>query len=158
VPKPNAAPTQNLVIHGTEATGKTAITAALLAQLAASTVSSSSSDAGGQTVLLQHAIVNSIESITGRHLFERALGKVADAVGWDNRPSRCETLAQFTVEMAKMLKYADRPARFRFVLVFDAIDRQREAPPTMFGRLFSHVILVDVLRYDQNSQRTSSNC
>ncbi|KAL2018637.1 hypothetical protein VTK56DRAFT_540 [Thermocarpiscus australiensis] len=124
---PVTAPCRNLVIYGTEATGKSAITAALLARL------------GGQTgdceFSLRYAIVNSVECITARHLYETVVGKVADALEWDAAPSRCETLSQLTVELSKMLKYTPRPEGFRFVLVFDGIDRQRDAPHTLLPAL-----------------------
>lgn len=84
---------------------------------------------------MRYAIVNSAECITGRHLYETAVGKVARALEWDAVPSRCETVSQLAVELSKMLKYTPRPDGFRFVLVFDAIDRQREAPHTLLPAL-----------------------
>ncbi|AEO71571.1 703ca940-6ced-4736-89c5-f1dd8f774fb7 [Thermothielavioides terrestris] len=124
---PGAAPCRNLVIYGAEATGKSAITAALLGRLSALT------DDDGFN--LRHAIINSAECITARHLYESVVGKVADALGWDAAPPRCETVSQLAVELSKMLKYTPRPDGFRFVLVFDAIDRQRDAPHTLLPAL-----------------------
>ncbi|KAL2160326.1 hypothetical protein VTH06DRAFT_1499 [Thermothelomyces fergusii] len=124
---PGAAPCRNVVIHGTEATGKSAITAALLAEL-----SRQSQDDG---FVVRHAIVNSTECITARHLYETVVAKVADALAWDAAPPRCETVSQLAVELSKLLKYAPRPDGFRFVLVFDAIDRQRDAPHTLLPAL-----------------------
>ncbi|KAK4178534.1 putative origin recognition complex subunit 5 [Triangularia setosa] len=118
---PSAAPCQNLVVYGTEATGKTAITAALLASLDGD--------------LLRHTIVNSIECITARHLYETVVARVAAALEWDAVPPRCESVSQLTVELSKMLKYTERPEGFRFVLVFDGIDHQREAPHTLLPAL-----------------------
>jgi origin recognition complex subunit 5 len=126
--QPNAAPCRNIVIHGTESTGKSAITEALLEKLAENT-------GDPQTGVLKYAIVNSIECITGRHLFERTVGAVADALDWENRPTRCENMSQLTVELSKMLLYSSQPAGSRFVLVLDAIDRQREAPMTLLPAL-----------------------
>ncbi|KAK3946288.1 putative origin recognition complex subunit orc5 protein [Diplogelasinospora grovesii] len=126
---PTAAPARNLVLYGTEATGKTAITTALLHKLSQQTTSPE--DDGS----LRYAVVNSTECITARHLFESAVGKSADALQWPGAPSRCESLSQLTVELSKMLKYPPRPDRFRFVLVFDGIDRQRETPPTLLPAL-----------------------
>ena len=83
----------------------------------------------------KHAIVNSVECITARHLFERTVAKVANVLGWQSTPARCENLSQLTHELSKMLKYAPRPDDWRFVLVFDAIDRQREAPSTLLPAL-----------------------
>lgn len=93
------------------------------------------STADSSTSQLKYAIVNSIECITGRHLFERAVGAVADALDWDGRPARCETMSQLTVELSKMLLYPSHPSGFHFTLVFDAIDRQREAPLTLLPAL-----------------------
>lgn len=76
-----------------------------------------------------------MQCITGRHLFESIVGQVADALQWEEIPRRCETLAQLTVEMVKMIQYPKRDARWRFVLVLDAIDRQRDAPPTLLPAL-----------------------
>ncbi|KAF7545275.1 hypothetical protein G7046_g9602 [Stylonectria norvegica] len=122
---PDAAPCRNLVVHGTTATGKSAITETLLASLATHL---------GPGVL-QFAVVQAVQCITGRHLFERIVGAVADALAWEDVPRRCESLAQLTVELVRMLKYPARDARWRFVLVFDAIDRQRDAPPTLLPAL-----------------------
>jgi len=47
-----------------------------------------------------------------------------------------------------MLKYPSRPDGFRFVLVFDGIDRQREAPGTLLpglARLSEIVSLLSLL-------------
>ncbi|CAJ2510743.1 Uu.00g063680.m01.CDS01 [Anthostomella pinea] len=122
---PRAAPCRNLIVHGTEATGKSAITTTLLAALR--------DDPGTD---LNYATVKSAECVTARHLFERTVGLVADAVQWQGpAPGRCETLAALTVELSRMLKYAERDAADRFVLVFDGIDRQREAPPTLLPAL-----------------------
>ncbi|KAK4043606.1 origin recognition complex subunit 5 C-terminus-domain-containing protein [Parachaetomium inaequale] len=126
---PGAAPCRNLVIYGTEATGKSAITAALLAKLSHQT------DDDDDELTLKYAVVNSAECITARHLYETVVAKAADALRWDAAPSRCETVSQLTVELSKMLKYTPRPEGFRFVLVFDAIDRQRDAPHTLLPAL-----------------------
>ncbi|KAI1102017.1 origin recognition complex subunit 5 C-terminus-domain-containing protein [Jackrogersella minutella] len=128
---PRAAPCRNLIIHGTEATGKSAVTASLLDAL-------SSSPIGDDGPLLNYAIVKSAECVTARHLFERTVGSVADSLQWEGRGSigRCETLAALTVELTKMLKYDQRhDAEWKFVLVFDGIDRQRDAPPTLLPAL-----------------------
>ncbi|KAL2264407.1 hypothetical protein VTK26DRAFT_3294 [Humicola hyalothermophila] len=127
---PGAAPCRNLVAYGAEATGKSAITAAVLAQLASQTKAGDANNLG-----IKYAIVNSQECITSRHLYETVVGKVADALDWDAAPSRCETVSQLTVELSKMLKYTPRPDGFRFVIVFDAIDRQRDAPYTLLPAL-----------------------
>ena len=120
-------------MYGTEATGKSAITAALLERLEAAAASPDTDTDTGPN--LRHAIINSVECITSRHLFETVVGKAAVALQWDRPPSKCETAAQLTVDLARMLKDTPRPDGFRFVLVFDGIDRQREAPPTLLPAL-----------------------
>lgn len=125
--KPGAAPCRNLVIYGTEATGKSAITATLLAELA-----NRSRDDG---FIVRYAIVNSTECITARHLYETVVAKVVDALESDTAPPRCENVSQLVVELSKQLKYTPRPDGFRFILVFDAIDRQRDAPHTLLPAL-----------------------
>ena len=82
-----------------------------------------------------YAIIHSEECITGRHLYEQTVSKVADALEWSNPSRRCETVSQLTVELSKMLKYVERPATWRFVLVFDGIDQQREVPMTLLPAL-----------------------
>lgn len=130
--QPAAAPCRNLVLYGTESTGKSAITSALLDRLASH---EQEEDEDEDEPRLRYAIVNSVECITSRHLFESVVGKVASSLQWGHPPARCEAISQLTVELSKMLKYAPRPDNFRFVLVLDSIDRQREAPPTLLPAL-----------------------
>ncbi|EEY17294.1 conserved hypothetical protein [Verticillium alfalfae VaMs.102] len=127
----STAPCRNIVLHGTEATGKSAIVEALLRQLASPHAGSDRRSIGDN-----YAIMNSIQCITARHLFERTLNAVVDAIGWHTRPRACETTAQLAVELSKMLKGAEsQPPHSRFVLVFDSVDRQREAPHTLLPAL-----------------------
>jgi len=121
---PKIAPCRNIVVHGTEATGKSAIIGELLQTLCNDSLSE-----------LNYAIVKSTECVTARHLFERTVGLVQDALRNGTTPGRCETLAALTAELTKMLKYAERDPESRFVLVFDGIDRQRDAPPTLLPGL-----------------------
>ncbi|KAI0518541.1 origin recognition complex subunit 5 C-terminus-domain-containing protein [Xylaria bambusicola] len=121
---PRIAPCRNLVVHGTEATGKSSIVSDLLQTLR----DASSSD-------LNYAIVKSAECVTARHFFERTVGLVGDALRNESAPARCETLAALTAELTKTLKYTEQDPRSRFVLVFDGIDRQRDAPPTLLPAL-----------------------
>ncbi|KAI0555687.1 origin recognition complex subunit Orc5 [Xylaria curta] len=121
---PRIAPCRNVVVHGTEATGKSVIISEVLQTLR----NDSPSD-------LNYAIVKSAECVTARHLFERAVGLVGDALQNGSTHGRCETLAALTAELTKLLKYAERDAQSRFVLVFDGIDRQRDAPPTLLPAL-----------------------
>ena len=106
-----------LVVHGLEATGKSEITAGVLDALE-----------------VPHAIVNSRECITARHLLEQTVSAVVAALPEDATISmhstRCESLAALLVQLEALLK--DVP---KFVLVFDGLDRQHEAPPTLFPAL-----------------------
>lgn len=115
------------MIHGTEATGKSAITSTLLQAL--------QEDTEKDEPLLRYVIVNSIECITARHLYESTIAKVAEALQWQGAATRCDSVSQMVVELSKMLKYPSYPDSFRFVLVFDGIDRQREAPITLLPAL-----------------------
>ncbi|KAI0802318.1 origin recognition complex subunit 5 C-terminus-domain-containing protein [Xylaria sp. FL0064] len=121
---PRIAPCPNIVVHGAEATGKTAIVSELLRTLRNNSPSE-----------LNYAIVKSAECVTARHFFERTVGLVGDALQNESTPGRCETLAALTAELTKILKYVERDAGSRFVLVFDGIDRQRDAPPTLLPAL-----------------------
>lgn len=127
--QPRIAPCRNIVVHGTEATGKSAITGELLQLLRDHSPSE-----------LNYAIVRSAECVTARHLFERTTGLVEDTLQTGLPSSRCETLAALTAELGKLLANAnergrDRDVQSRFVLVFDGIDRQRDAPPTLLPAL-----------------------
>ncbi|PHH81126.1 hypothetical protein CDD80_2111 [Ophiocordyceps camponoti-rufipedis] len=69
---PDAAPCRNLIIHGTEATGKTAVATQLLARLAE------------EEAELKYAIVRADQCVTGRHLLETIVGAVSDALRGDD--------------------------------------------------------------------------
>ncbi|CAF9923005.1 MAG: hypothetical protein ALECFALPRED_002285 [Alectoria fallacina] len=79
------------------------------------------------------AIVRSQECITTRHLLERTVTVVKEALVAHGLPEeangldgRCESISAFVVELQRILK-----GREKFILVFDGIDRQREAAPTL---------------------------
>jgi hypothetical protein len=68
------------------------------------------------------------------------VGAVAKAVNWKGNVSRCENLSQLVVEISRLLEGwttsgEEHEGKKRFVLVFDGIDRQRDAPPTLFPAL-----------------------
>lgn len=128
--QPNLAPCRNCIVYGTEASGKSAITEALLQRL-----EDAQPIAHPQSPAFQYAIVNSVECVTGRHLFETTVRKVASALGFHDFATRCESLAQLNFELSRMLKHVNQPGGRHFVLVFDAIDRQKEAPPTLLPAL-----------------------
>ena len=90
----------------------------------------STSEAAGEEGL-RYAIVRSKECITGRHLLERTVCAVAASVDWEEGAGRCENLAQLAVLLGKMLE----GGKGRFVLVFDGVDKQRDAPPTLVPAL-----------------------
>ncbi|KAJ2897621.1 Origin recognition complex subunit 5 [Zalerion maritima] len=126
---PYAAPCRNIVIHGVESTGKSAITTALLKSL------SSRENQPDVASSIDHAIVSSVECVTARHLFEHTIFQVRKVLGVESTQRRCENLLQLTVELTKMLNGVQHTDFWRFVLVFDGIDRQREAPYTMLPAL-----------------------
>ena len=101
---------------------------------------------------MRHAVVSCAQCITSRHLYERAVASVADALGWGIPTRRCESLAQFLVELQRLVEMANPLCRqtggigngtefdgaqinHRLVLVLDRVDRQREAPVTLLPGL-----------------------
>ncbi len=108
------------MVHGPDAAGKSAIVREYL-----------------QSSGLSHAIVNCRECITGRHLLEQTISKCLDALdaysdtNFDtSRYVRCESLSALAVQLQALLEN-----RGRFALVLDGVDKQREAPPTLFAAL-----------------------
>lgn len=87
-------------------------------------------------LLVSHAVVTSRECVTGRHLLERtiivckdAIEKSDDAEGAEEAhdlDGRCENISSLAVQLEKLFRQQKN-----FVLVFDGIDRQREAPATL---------------------------
>lgn len=132
--------------------------AALLKEL--SGAHGNADDQGGDEAALhiQYAIVNSRECVTGRHLFETTLRRVAAAVGLESVAPRCENLAQLTHELSKILKHPPQSDRPHFVLVFDSIDRQREAPATLLPALARLSEIVGPSRTILEIQRRSVYC
>ena len=109
-----------IVVHGLEATGKSAIVKDFL-----------------RSSEIPHAIIDSRECITGRHLLERTTASCLDAIEHsagtelDRGPfSRTENISALAVHLQRLLN-----ERGRFVLAFDGIDRQRESPPTLLPAL-----------------------
>lgn len=110
----------SLVLYGPQATGKSGIVRAYL-------------ESSG----LRHAIIRCRECVTGRHLLERTVGAVYEAMreeGDDHEvgsyPGRCENISALAVHLQKLLASRDK-----FLLIFDGIDKQREAPPTLLAAL-----------------------
>jgi origin recognition complex subunit 5 len=124
------------VIHGLKATGKSAVTKAVLEALSSTTSNNSEDD---NPLYLRYAIVRSAECIGGRHLLEQTVGAIVKALEWEGTVGRCENIAQLVVELGRLVEnwIADKKdvGRRRVVLVFDGIDSQRDAPPTLLPAL-----------------------
>lgn len=110
----------SLVLYGPHATGKSSITRSYL-----------------ESSKLRHAVIRCQECVTGRHLLERTVGTVHEAFRGDeddedigNYTGRCENISALAVHLQKLLDGRDK-----FILVFDGIDKQREAPPTLLAAL-----------------------
>lgn len=118
-----------IVVHGPRATGKSSLVSAYLERHRAS-----------------HAVVHCRECITGRHLLERTVAAVHSSLRTDLQHEafdafhgfaapeafngRCENLSSLTVHLQRLLAKQDK-----FVLVFDGVDKQRDAPPTLLPAL-----------------------
>ncbi|KAH0537043.1 hypothetical protein FGG08_006141 [Glutinoglossum americanum] len=118
---PNTPNPSSLVVHGLEATGKSIIVKNVLS-----------------AVGTDHAIVRSQECVTVRHLLERTIAACGDAIssapgdGLDRGiGGRCENVSALAVQLQLLLAGATQ----KLVLVFDGVDRQREAPPTLLPAL-----------------------
>ncbi|KKA29576.1 hypothetical protein TD95_001676 [Thielaviopsis punctulata] len=129
---PDAVLARNVVVYGPEATGKSTITEGVVSRIGGST----------DDWTLRHAMINSVQCITSRHMFERSIALVQQALGIYAKVPNCENLAQFTIELTQVLgswvaqaEVDGGPARRHFVLVFDDIDRQREAATTLAAGL-----------------------
>lgn len=111
-----------LVIYGPHATGKSSVISSYL-------VASK----------LQHAIVRCKECVTGRHLLERTVAAIRQSLKSNENEEtegytgRCESLSALTVQLERL--FASHTSQEKFTLVFDGIERQREAPPTLLPAL-----------------------
>lgn len=79
------------------------------------------------------AIIRSQECVTQRHLLERAIANTKEALERqdddtyiDAIDGRCESISAFVVKLQRLLG-----RRGRLILVFDGIDHQRDAAPTL---------------------------
>ena len=99
------------------------------------TLSSTQLGAEADTPLVSHAIINSVECITARHLFEKTGDELRSVTGSSGTQTRCENMSQLTIELASVIEQMDHPVPWRLVLVFDGIDRQREAPYSLLPAL-----------------------
>ncbi|KAH6669931.1 origin recognition complex subunit 5 C-terminus-domain-containing protein [Halenospora varia] len=130
---------RNIVLYGLEATGKSTVARALLEELSSDHRQElTNGDTENTSDTLRYAIIKSAECISGRHLLEQTVGSVAKAVDWEGNVGRGENLAQLVVEIGKMVESwtsEEYDGKRRLVLVFDGIDRQRDAPPTLLPAL-----------------------
>jgi origin recognition complex subunit 5 len=85
-----------------------------------------------------HAVIRVQECITVRHLLERTVAACGDAItsALDDDLGRiafgrCENISVLAVQLQQLLKRTTQ----KLVLVFDGVDRQREAPPTLLPAL-----------------------
>ena len=105
------------MVHGLEATGKSSIVKAVL-----------------ETANVPHTIVDSRECITGRQLLERTVSRCLDVVKGEriNTPEllRCDSLSALQICLENIFSSQEK-----FVLVFDGVDKQRDAPPTTMPAL-----------------------
>jgi origin recognition complex subunit 5 len=138
----DAAPCRNLVVHGSEATGKTSVTTQLLARLAQGDGTDNNA-ANSRAAALVYATVDVARCISARHFFESIIVAVNNAISaWngaednENASQRCETLAQLAASLSSIF---DQPRTKdglkHFVLVLDGMDKQRDAPPTLMPAL-----------------------
>ena len=109
-----------IVVHGVEATGKSLTIQAVL-----------------DAIDTPSAIIQSRECITTRHLLERTIAVVKEVLaaqgqleGSNSLDGRCESMSTFLVELQHL-----QARNGKFILVFDGIDRQREAAPTLLPAL-----------------------
>lgn len=115
-PQPKLPSPSTILLHGVEATGKSLTIKAVL-----------------EAIDIPSAIVRSQECITTRHLLERTIAVVKEALAAHGHleeanglDGRCENISAFRVELQHLLE-----GKEKFILVFNGIDRQREAAPTL---------------------------
>ncbi|KAI1004331.1 hypothetical protein K3495_g3881 [Podosphaera aphanis] len=130
-----AAPSRNIVLHGLEATGKTAITNAVLEQI--STHDPRGIAGSNSKSSICYAVIKSAECIEARHLFEHTIDLTAKALGVKRIQGSIGNLSELVVELQRLLEQwiAGESRKRRFVLVFDNIDKQRDAPSTLVPAL-----------------------
>jgi origin recognition complex subunit 5 len=109
-----------LVAYGAQATGKSNLIKSYL-----------------ETTEQRHVIVQCNECVTGRHLLERTAAAVHQSLQTDAEDGdvdvytgRCENISALVSHLQRMLQDNEK-----YTLVFDGIDQQREAPPTLLPAL-----------------------
>ena len=132
-----------LIVHGTKATGKSTTTKAVL-----------------EFLEVPFAIIRSQECITTRHLLERTIAAVQKACTHEKlgdvaqyaADGRCENISAFVVLLQKTL-----PSVGKFILVFDGIDRQRDASPTLLPAIARLGELVPLPVFCKRARLTSAD-
>ncbi|KAL2041811.1 hypothetical protein N7G274_005595 [Stereocaulon virgatum] len=112
-PQPNIS---TILVHGVEATGKSELVKAVV-----------------KVIGTGFTIVRSQECITQRHLLERAVANTKEALTWQVDEAhvgavqeRCESISAFVVVLQRLLA-----GKQKFIMIFDGIDNQRNAAPTL---------------------------
>jgi origin recognition complex subunit 5 len=98
-------------------------------------------------------MISSRECLTVRHLLEQAgtkcwlrMKELAEPETVHASQPRCDSLNSLASQLEKLLKFAPK-----FVLVFDGIDRQKEATPILIpglarlGHIVGLIIMLDKL-------------
>lgn len=124
-----------MVLHGLTATGKSSVTEYVLEMM-----DEGYSCGNAEDLPSNYAIIRSQECVTARHLLERTVGEVARAIEWSGKIERCEDVGRLVVLLEKMLQSIQPLANDvqqreeeslassgKFTLVFDGIDKQRDA-------------------------------
>lgn len=103
-------------MHGAHATGKTSVLKAVV-----------------EDSKLRHAYMSCEEHITERHLLERTVVTITQAIhttaNGHAKAARCETVNALVAHLEQLV------GREKFVLVLDGIDKQREASPMLLPAL-----------------------
>lgn len=147
-----------MVLHGLTATGKSSVTEYVLEM-----INKGYSCGNTEDLPSNYAIIRSQECVTARHLLERTVGEVARAIKWSGKIERCEDVGRLVVILEKMLQSIQPLASDvqqreekglassgKFTLVFDGIDKQRDASPMLVPSLGR---LSEVVRFPPPSVR-----
>lgn len=104
-----------------------------------------------------HAVIQCVECITGRHLLERTIAACLQSLHNSGQDvdaklySKCENISALAAHLQRMIAGLDK-----FVLVFDGIDEQRDAPPTLLPAMsrFGELVFLPS-SYRQHTTNTS---
>ena len=94
---------------------------------------------------IQHVMLQCLECITARHLFERVIAEcqsllIDDQTNGDRTShQKCESISAFAVALSSCLAGVDK-----FIIALDGIDELHDAPPSLvpalarLGEMVSH--------------------